>query len=136
MADDIPADRGDDWNAGWKACEGELKRAVETIARLIGERDEARAEVQRLANIEFEHAGCQHLRERDNAILIEQRDNERARVLAEVDAALRDVRSDERFDWFVAHGHEFEDATTCNNIADYLRDVLGAGGGDNETKEG
>jgi len=133
VADDIPADRGDDWNAGWKACEGELKRAVDTIARLIGERDEARAEVQRLANIEFEHAGCQHLRERDNAILIEQRDNERARVLAGVDAALRD---DERFaEWWDRVGC-YRSEPWWHVLALYLRDVLGAEGGDNETKEG
>jgi len=130
MADsDIPADRGDNWNAGWKACEGELKRAVDTIARLIGERDEARAEVQRLANIAFEHAGCQHLRERDNAILIEQRDGERARVLAEVDAALRGLTTE-----YDALGLRL--VVPIDDVLDEVRDVLGAGGGDNETKEG
>lgn len=124
---DIPADRSDGWDAGWKACEGELKRAVDMLARLIGERDEARAEVKRLANIEFEHAGCQHLRERDNAILIEQRDNKRARVLAEVDAA---------FERMATSAESPADAARYRLVGRDLRDVLGAGGGDDETEEG
>lgn len=44
-------------------------------------------ELERLRGIEFVHQGCKHLRERDIAELIEQRD----RAIAERDAALAGV---------------------------------------------
>jgi len=61
------------------------------------------------------------------------RADERGRVLAEVDAALRD---DERFaEWWDRVGC-YRSEPWWHVLALYLRDVLGAGGGDNETKEG
>lgn len=46
--------------------------------------DDEQAEIDRLYRIEFEHGGCRHLRERDNAELTTQRDD----ALRQRDAAL------------------------------------------------
>lgn len=54
------------------------------------------------------------------------RADERARVLAEVDAALRD---DERVTMWLAWAPVNDNQTECAAAADYLRDVFGAGGG-------